>query len=123
MHPSYFHILNIPESDSSGSPHLSAEASEWLFYIKFWDAVNVELDTTFGQYEDDVLPSNHAVDILRMIDGVEDRYLREPSHIQNVVYGWTPQGENLEFSVRNEDLRISLRDLKLFLRKAIDLQS
>jgi len=103
--------------------HLSAEASEWLFYVKFWDAVNVELKSMLGQYEDDVLPSSDAISILRMAEELEDRYLREPSHIQNVVYGWTSQGENLEFSVRNEDLRASLGDFRSFLRKAIDLRS
>jgi len=123
MHPSYFHISNIPESDPSGSLHLSAEASEWLFYIKFWDAVNAELASSFGQYEDDVLPSNRVADVLRMINDLEDRCLREPPHTQNVVYGWTQQGEELWFSIKKETLCASLRDIKLFLRKAIDLHS
>jgi hypothetical protein len=42
---------------SSSELTLSGGASEWLFYIKFWDKVNSECHTDFAQYEEETLAS------------------------------------------------------------------
>lgn len=102
---------------------LRAETSEWLFHIKFWDAINVELGSNFGQYEDDTLSLSDAPVVLRELDKLRDNYLRDPTYSQKVVYGWTPDGRDLEFSISGPELRKSIEELRSFVLWAIEQKS
>ena len=123
MHPSYFRILNVAESDPDGDLSLSAETSEWLFYIKFWDALNSELGSNFGQYEDDVLPKGDVDFALKSIVEVADQNLAAPFENHNIVYGWNDRGDRLEFSISGDRLASDITCLSTFLKKALDLES
>jgi len=120
MHPSYFEILNCSEHDVERSFSLSAEASEWLFHAKFWDAINEELAANFGQYEDDTLPFAKVPAVLREFDRLEDSQFRDPNHSHKVIYAWSAEGENLESSVKSSDLKRDIDKLRSLLRRAIE---
>jgi hypothetical protein len=120
MHPSYFRILTCSEGDPKGDLSLPAEISEWLFHVKFWDTINTKLETNFGQYEDDTLPSAKVSAVLGELNKLEDNQLHDPTHAHNVVYGWTETGKALEFSVRASALKSSIEELRSFLHRAIE---
>lgn len=120
MHPSYFQISKRETGAPKRGLTISAETSEWLFHIKFWDAINRELKSNFGQYEDDILPSTDALVVLAEIDKLRSTYLRDPTSSQTVIYGWTPGGKNLEFSVSGVELSKSIDELRSFILEAIE---
>lgn len=123
MHPSYFQILKFAEGDPKGSFFLPAEVSEWLFYVKFWDTINAELDANFGQYEDDTLSSDKLNIFVREIDKLRDNDLRHSEQSHNVVYGWTSEGKALQFSVISSYLKQNIHELRSFFCRAIENDS
>jgi hypothetical protein len=120
MHPSYFQILNCSEDDPRADLSLPAEVSEWLFHVKFWDTINLELGAIFGQYEDDTLPSAKIPAVQGELDKLADNHLYDHAYSHNVIYGWRPDGEILEFSVKSSDLKRNIDELRSLLRRAIE---
>ena len=123
MHPSYFHVLKFPDDDPAGDLHLSPEFSEWLFYVKFWDGINHRLGTIFNQYDDDVLPYEGVIVVLAAIQEIQSQYLGDPAYSPNVVFGWTPEGDLLEFVAKFDDLVKGVAEFDILMRNAIELRS
>lgn len=123
MNPSYFLLLNTQEDESSRELVLSAEVSEWLFSIRFWDEFNQEFGTLFAQYEEEVLPVSLTDEMLEKLKSLVAGLRKQSGQKIRFRYGWNEKKEELYCEVANNGLADELSKLILFFEKISALNS
>ncbi|MBT3202241.1 MAG: hypothetical protein HN350_20255 [Phycisphaerales bacterium] len=112
-------IYTLPETVSSRRVELSAECSEWLFAIRFWNNLNFKLGTLFDQYEEESVDVEALPCVLSLLRRVI-AHLRagEGSEIE-FVRGWDVNGNPLEVRINREALIEELGSLDALIDYAI----
>lgn len=97
---------------------LAAKPSEWLFSIKFWDAVNKQCGTFFDQYEEDCVDGAVGAVVVEKLDSICQLLAVESNEDVKFSRGWDSEGE-LRESISKADLLNSIIDFKNKLSSAI----
>jgi hypothetical protein len=119
MHPSYFSLVDSSGASAPVDFPLSAETSEWLIARGFWNNINEQIGTLFGQYEDDIATIEQMSYIIKALRSCETTLnMTEPS-AQTVTYGWNPSGTPLTLTAQTADLAVEIRALAEFFESAI----
>lgn len=118
MHPSYFMILDSAEEQSLIELTLSGEASEWLFYVKFWDGINDKYQTDFAQYEEESLSADIVEETSNSLVNMKDSLVNDDGQMISFRYAWNQNKEELICRVNSQVVVDELEKLIVLLKKA-----
>lgn len=118
MHPSYFMILDSPEEQSQIELTLSGEASEWLFYVKFWDEINDKYQTDFAQYEEESLSADIVEETSNSLVRMKVSLVNGDGKVISFRYAWNQNKEELICRVNSQIVADELEKLIMLLKKA-----
>lgn len=102
---------------------LSAEVSEWLFFIRFWDEFNKKFETFFGQYEEEYLPKNLAVTMVKSLTSLIIDYQGKLDEEIKFRYGWNEKKEELYCVVSTKKVAEEISSLIKLMENASTLNS
>lgn len=120
MHPSYFLILESSDESRENELALSAEASEWLFYNKFWDKINSKYEKDFAQYEDETVPAEFTDDMVKSIEELRNNLNKAADDAVTFRYGWNEKKEELMCHISRKVVDNDLGNLSSLFKKAAD---
>lgn len=118
MHPSYFMILDSMDEQSQIELTLSAEASEWLFHIKFWEELSKKYQTDFAQYEEEVIAENMTADALTSLKYLADTLTKNEGKELSFRYAWNENKEEIICRIGIQIIGDELRKLIQIFDKA-----
>lgn len=98
---------------------LSAEFSEWLFAVQFWEKLNARFDiVNFGQYEDEVISSDFANEVAASLRRMTETVRGNSNALFVFCYGWNALGERLIVQIAKDEVLVNLKQLAEYLEDA-----
>ncbi len=123
MHPSYFLNLGMPEDDPARELELPPEVSEWLFFTNYWSHLNQVGETSFAQYEEEVLASQLIPIAIEALQKIKKALSATPTHDMQFVYGWNERREELFCTIHTSLLLEKVVCLEEFFLVALSMQA
>lgn len=111
-------ILDSLEEQSQSELTLSAEASEWLFYVKFWDGINEKYQTDFAQYEEESLAADIVEETSNSLASMKASLLNDDGQVVSFRYGWNQNKEELICRVNSQIIADEIERLIVLLNRA-----
>ncbi|HEY0061018.1 MAG TPA: hypothetical protein VGC21_02790 [Telluria sp.] len=95
-------ILDSLEEQSQIELTLSPEASEWLFYVNFWDGINGKHQTDFAQYEEESLSADIVEETSNSLASMKASLINDDGQVISFRYAWNQNKEELICRVNSQ---------------------